>query len=1312
MAKKKLATVRKGIKYQDLIAAEALLDLLGSQCQNPPSWVKLECKESGKFDDVVIAFPGREVRRQVKWAAHPGAEPLTIDEFSKTSSNRKTSLIAGYAKSWKSALESGVEFELEFLTNRSADTEFQKLLSGNNSKIKTSLTKSQETRLESWRIVTDLNKSNFRTFRRSISYKVNQPDIETQTKHVKAKLAALGGNEFDFKNLIAAIEDWTVDEKVDRITAAMVQERLKLAFSLPPNEFQLAAEVTSRAELNREIGRRIESMSSGYIVLLGKPGSGKSTALNTFERDMLTTDFHHYTVIYNCFTGTGDNFLRTRAKQENFVKYLTQQFRSLALTHLLRTPDGNLEQLLKIASDALKEDRKLIVFVDGLDYARSFAQVGQLNLIESLPSTLPKNVIFVLSAQIANQLPLHLQALASEDAIRVPNLNLANICDLIQKHQLFNAKPDSHAIERISRKIENKSSGHALYVGYTLRAIKNKDASGTSIEEAIEALPPFDEEVANYYERLLASSTASSLLRDSIGLMASCPFPMSYSEIAALLTPSERVRTIEDELSNCLYLFETGGGFLQFGHDSLRVFALQKISGRALPLSQQSDFLLKLKEDPRPGEFLLPILVELEDLQELDQLDVDWIIDSIVFGANIWLIHEGLKAVAQFFLAAKDWHRMSRFWCLMACLERAADSFDLNEPTMIRAWLDTGQMGLIERHLFLGSQFHSKIYPSEQAIDLLEEYGEYSLAARLREKSLAEAQPHLSQSIHDFEFEEHIRIVACRKDPGEIIGEINKRVESYRIYSARTPVGIGATSRGKYCRIAAECCLAKGEYLKVEQWLRTDDSELDETYKWDLWLRLGLARGDLASCNKERVEFAISQVTRLENLIEVARQEISLDKVEKRFGEFLPPHLLKPNLESWEIRGSECDTLVFAFYQQVWLAKKLNISYRLAALKSGARFHSLRRSRMFLEFVHDVACFEAGDHSDWLVPIRSLVESLKRMEIGKWNTGFADLDVCTEASKNLGFYLRPLICRARDAREIEALRLAIGEELIPALENRFLFDGTIFGICDQLILAGTCGTLTQELLELLEKRNDESQEFKSGGYLSLARRFKKLGDEASAKRVVRKGIAACFSYAYRKDTTINHFIDTFDAVIPHLGEPEVRSTTEFITQVLLLLDELTDLAMLHDAPTYLVVFLAKHGFEDLAIDVIAKIRATCRSMRSEPIAQVAFEECVSIESLSTELVERMPDIEIGTIDPGISYRSDFDSSTTVYASISEMIDECEAEVADSSYCSAFWKLNDIVRTLLNCGQTVEALAVFREFRRAIQALVSHYPPRV
>ena len=497
----------------------------------------------------------------------------------------------------------------------------------------------------------------------------------------------------------------------------------------------------------------------------------------------------------------------------------------------------------------------------------------------------------------------------------------------------------------------------------------------------------------------------------------------------------------------------------------------------------------------------------------------------------------------------------------------------------------------------------------------------------------------------------------------------------------------------------------------VEEWLVAEDSELDDAYKCDLWLRLGLAQGDLASCDEELVSTSISQTTKLENLIGVAKKGVCLNAVADRFDDFHEPHLLKPSLKEWEIRGRECSKYVFNYYQQVWLAKKLGLTNRLAKLKTGASLNPLQRSRVFLEFVHDVACFEAEDLDDWKAPIQSLAEALNKMKISKLNTGFADLDVCTAASNNLGIYLEPLIEKARSQSDSIELERMLREELLPAL-SRFLYDGTIFGICDQLILAKTCEPLARELLAMLEKRNDESYEYKSGGYLAIAQRYHELKNKKSAKRVVRKGIASCFSYAYRKDTTINHFIDAFDAILPHLKNPQVEETVDFVTRVLVLLDELTDLAMLHDSPTYFVVFLAKHGYEELAVEVIEKIRTKCRSMRCEPIAQAASEEKVDIVSLSSRLVDRIPDIEIGTVDTEVTNpRAYFVMSTTEYATVSEMRGKLEAKIADSSYCSAFWTHNGIIRTLLNFGQTGDALAVFQEFQEAINVLVSQYPPR-
>ena len=113
---KHLTSVRRGIQYQDLVAAEALLDMIFHNDQEIPLWVSLENRAGGTFDDVVVGYPGRVVWRQVKGAANPGAEPLTIASLAAVDPRRKKSLIAGFAESYRKIIQSGSSFELELVT--------------------------------------------------------------------------------------------------------------------------------------------------------------------------------------------------------------------------------------------------------------------------------------------------------------------------------------------------------------------------------------------------------------------------------------------------------------------------------------------------------------------------------------------------------------------------------------------------------------------------------------------------------------------------------------------------------------------------------------------------------------------------------------------------------------------------------------------------------------------------------------------------------------------------------------------------------------------------------------------------------------------------------------------------------------------------------------------------------------------------------------------------------------------------------------------------------------------------------------------
>ena len=120
-----------------------------------------------------------------------------------------------------------------------------------------------------------------------------------------------------------------------------------------------------------------------------------------------------------------------------------------------------------------------------------------------------------------------------------------------------------------------------------------------------------------------------------------------------------------------------------------------------------------MSDDPRAGEHLPSLLAQSNQLESAEVINFDWIVDHIVCGSNIWLLHDGLKELALKFLSDGDWSQASRFWCLMACIEKAANNGELNESTMVRSWLDTNRLAIVERYMLHSSKYLSKIFPSD-----------------------------------------------------------------------------------------------------------------------------------------------------------------------------------------------------------------------------------------------------------------------------------------------------------------------------------------------------------------------------------------------------------------------------------------------------------------------------------------------------------------------------------------------------------------------------------------------------------------------
>lgn len=576
---------------------------------------------------------------------------------------------------------------------------------------------------------------------------------------------------------------------------------------------------------------------------------------------------------------------------------------------------------------------------------------------------------------------------------------------------------------------------------------------------------------------------------------------------------------------------------------------------------------------------------------------------------------------------------------------------------------------------------------------------------------MVQSVPKGIMSPHDFEFEEYLRNIARSTQPDGIIHIIQKRqnatLEEYA--DGETPFGI-RVEICDYAKIAIEECLFHEDFELVEAWLENDNAKLTDQDYANFWFRFHLAKGDLANCDSKQVEAVLDFVESRSLLVDAVKQDAHVGLVAKALDNFYTPAILATDQRLNPFGDNQ--SLVFDFYRDVWLSKKLDKQNRLSVLKTKAGRFPGRRAKVFLGLAFDVACHDANESSDWHTPIAKFASSLPDMNQSNWNSGELDLNVADAVARSLGRVVYPLFVKAKELKQESKLASVLKEHFLPALTDGGYIYKSKLDIADHFLHAGTCKENARSLLQQTEESLLEGWEFKSGGLISLAQRYRELDDIESAKRVVRSGLVASFSYVYRKDTTINEFIDSFDVIAPFLEQEEFNKVAIFIAKALILIDELTDLRMLFDSGSYFVTLLSKHDVV-LAAKIAKTINEECCSMKCNNIGQAAVDEEVDITDFRKELRARAPEIEVKSGDKDANHRAYFvTSGYTVFESLESLKEHCQNKVTNSSYCSAFWEFNGMIRSLISNGKQKEALQVFRQFFAGVQTLVSMYPLKV
>jgi Cdc6-like AAA superfamily ATPase len=572
---------RKGDEFQDLTALRIVLELYisGKKFRS-----FLEYEKNKAIDDIVT-FSGDGMHAvQAKYAVDPLAVYVPED-FTDTSSRVCFSRLA---EGWRAAKKDhpGTVINIELLSNRGRDSKLENIIEADGcfagDFIESKVRKESKSFRDALEKVCGFAGANgggeFQEFLRAVTFRLNQRPLSELQQYIEGELLdhQLGisdrGVFHELKEIVkrhaieihAPITDETLDAIFKRAQSRFL---VRQVFPVEHNRFVEAP------TFKQQLQGMIEGTASGYIVVTGLPGSGKSTSLSEFF-DQLENDAQFVVFRYYCFVNPNDDAARLRLEAEALRVNLLSQFHAEFSRFLERRHDYSERQfseVLKFLGEELsKEGRKLVVLLDGLDHAERDVSVRD-SVLRALPTGLPSGVLFVVGTQELKNWDVPLLKEGREKRhIQMPLFSLGETTVYLRdKHGL---QLDDAAINAV----QDKSQGLPLYLRYVAEWLVGHGGDPSSLNEMPEA---GSGDIRDYYDRLWSNMERDGMAhaRYLCGVLVALRFPVAENEIADFQTEVSPV-DVPLAVRAISHLLRRSMGQVSIFHDSFRVFVNAKLN--------------------------------------------------------------------------------------------------------------------------------------------------------------------------------------------------------------------------------------------------------------------------------------------------------------------------------------------------------------------------------------------------------------------------------------------------------------------------------------------------------------------------------------------------------------------------------------------------------------------------------------------------------------------------------------------------------------------------------------------------------------
>ena len=588
---------QSGFYYQNVVGALRALDLI--ELGSPLVSVSFDNPNKAEsIDDIVAEGVGFAEFTQVKWAEDVDST-FTLANLTSTDESNSKSLLRKIADGFRQIQNlDGTKRVILFSTrgagtntlpskgfHKSLDsfiTEFQTPFRQDplNRELENALNYSSykdtleilyaQTGFKDW--------ASFASFLRSLHFELAQPDRETQVLRLKMRLAKLGIPESFYSQLTNKVVEWSIDRVNVRADDVLRELSLKDRFvdSLRQNFPVDIERLVPVPYLAEAIDVALTSLPSGYILLQGEPGVGKSTALTTlgaYRRDI--------TFEYFCFIPNERSVGNQRLDADSFV-------RSLCIGLRNAFPDLQFPQTFSELTKATLnswlnflsgQGKRVILVVDGLDHVDTKHRQGVLEhpMTGALDGVLPSGIFMILGSQYIEALPMQVQdELKSDDRrlIKVRRFDEAETQDFFRRRHI------TLSAENLSR-AQEISGGVPIYLEYLASALSG--LHGFEQTHFLESAPSLrDNKIDAYHDHLWHAVERDQIAAAILSLLAIRQDFTTVEDLLALLRILEIEPTrpqMEQSLKTIAHVLRVSDaqGYA-IRHESFRLYVEAKTS--------------------------------------------------------------------------------------------------------------------------------------------------------------------------------------------------------------------------------------------------------------------------------------------------------------------------------------------------------------------------------------------------------------------------------------------------------------------------------------------------------------------------------------------------------------------------------------------------------------------------------------------------------------------------------------------------------------------------------------------------------------